>query len=179
MINGAPSGVFCHYKTLPCFINIGSMFRQEYTRLPIFAGFNGNQIQELTLFLTECQFDKDCLIFQQGQPAAFLYILLSGEVSIRFKPYDGPPLTVARIEPGGVFGWSAALQRDAYTSGAVTMQSSTAFRMRGTGLLEFRSRYPTTGALLLDRLAGGIAERLRSTHNHVLDLLTGGVETEK
>jgi CRP-like cAMP-binding protein len=155
------------------------MFRQEYARLPIFAGFNGDQIRELTLFLKECQFDKDCLIFRQGQPADFLYILLSGEVLIRFKPYDGPPLTVARIEPGGVFGWSAALRRDVYTSGAVTMQNSAAFRIQGTGLLEFRAQYPTTGALLLDRLAGGIAERLRSTHTHVLDLLTRGVETEK
>ena len=52
---------------------------------------------------------RDTHVFEQGQLSDYLYILTSGKVIIRYKPYDGPPLTVATIGPGGVFGWSAAL----------------------------------------------------------------------
>lgn len=167
----------CHYKTKIAFINIVTMFRQDYTRFPIFAGLDAVQIGQLSPYMVECQFPRDRVIFEQGQPAEHLYILLVGEVAIHYKPYDGPPLTVARIEPGGVFGWSAALRRDVYTSGAIASQACVAFRIRGTNLQVFCQENPETGGILLERLASVIAERLRSTHTQVLGILTQGMES--
>ncbi|NLG98277.1 MAG: Crp/Fnr family transcriptional regulator [Chloroflexi bacterium] len=128
--------------------------------------------------MTECQFHKDEVIFEQGQPASHLYILLSGNVIVRYKPYDGPPLTVANIEPGGVFGWSAALGRETYTSSAVTVQESVAVRVRGSNLQVIRAQYPETGKILMDRLAGVITERLHSSHTQVLEILTRGFDVD-
>ncbi len=152
------------------------MFSQDYARLSVFAGLDGDQINQLSQFIDECQFPKDYVIFEQGQPANRLYILLSGEVIIRYKPYDGPPLLVARIEPGGVFGWSAALQRDIYTSGAETVQGTVAYCIRGANLNTLCARYPQTGKIFLERLASVIVERLSSTHTQVLGILTQGIE---
>lgn len=157
---------------------MGSMDRQDYARLPIFAGLDGNQISQLSPFLFECVLEKDIIIFEQGQPAEHLYILLSGEVAVRYKPYDGPPLTVARIESGGVFGWSAALGRDVYTSGAVALQDSIAYRLHGGSLPVICACYPETGKIWLERLAGVIAERLRNTHTQVLEILSQGKGAE-
>lgn len=154
------------------------MLIQDYARLSIFAGLDDNQIRQLTPFMVECQYPKDFVVFEQGQPAENLYILLSGEVLIRYKPYDGPPLKVARIDPGGVFGWSAALRHDVYTSGAITVQDSTAFCMRGSSLPIIREQYPETGQIWLERLASVIAQRLQSTHAQVLGLLTQGMDRE-
>lgn len=152
------------------------MFRQDYAQLAIFSGMDGNQISQLSPFIVECQFPQDFMIFGQGQPADYLYILLSGEVVIRYKPYDGPPLNVAHIVPGGVFGWSAALQRDVYTSGALAVRPSVACRIRGYNLHVICAQYPETGKILLERLASVIAERLRSTHTQVLGILTQGMD---
>lgn len=153
------------------FINIISMFKQEYAQFPIFSGLDGNQIRQLSSFLVEREFQKDTVIFDQGQVANYLYILLTGEVSIRFKPYDGPPLTVARILPGGVFGWSAALQRDLYTSGAVALDNCLAFCLCGSDLQVICRQHPETGKIWLEGLASVIAERLRSTYTQVLEIL--------
>jgi CRP-like cAMP-binding protein len=161
------------------FINIVSMYRQGYAQLSIFAGLDGNQISQLSHFIDECQFPKDTVIFEQGQPAGRLYILLAGAVEIRYKPYDGPPLLVARIEPGGVFGWSAALRRDVYTSGAWAVQDSLSLCILGSNLSAICTQNPQTGAVFLDRLAGVIAERLRSTHTQVLEILTQRVNTDR
>ncbi len=155
------------------------MFSQDYSRLSIFSGLDAEQISQLSRFIDECQFPKDYLIFEQGQPADRLYILLSGEVTIRYKPYDGPPLVVARIEPGGVFGWSAALRREIYTSGAESVQESVAYSLRGENLNVLCDQYPQTGKIFLERLASVIVERLSSTHTQVLGILTQGIDKEK
>jgi CRP-like cAMP-binding protein len=116
------------------------------------------------------------VIFEQGASAKYLYILQVGEVLVRFKPYDGPALTVARILPQGVFGWSAALGRDAYTSAAVTALPSEAYRIRASDLRTLCERVPDTGAIFLDRLAGVIAERLQNTHSEILTMLNQGID---
>ena len=115
------------------------------------------------------------VFFQQGQPADRLYLLISGQVEIRFKPYDGEALTVSAIEPGGVFGWSAALGRTSYTSGAVGTADGRCLSIRGRDLRQICEEHPTTGVVLLERLAEVIALRLTSTHDHVMELLRQGV----
>lgn len=152
------------------------MCREEYAQFTLFSGMDSTQINQLLPFMVECHFPKDTVIFAQGQPADNLYILLSGEVYIHYKPYDGPPLTVARIYSGGIFGWSAAMRREIYTSAAITTQDCLSFRLRHTDLQTLYTQYPETGKIFLDRLAGGIAERLRSTHTQVLKILTEGFE---
>ena len=74
------------------------------------------------------------MIFAQGDRAEFLYVVVEGEVSIQFKPDDGPALVVSRIKDGGVFGWSAAFGRGSYTSGATCTDSAKLLRVRGTDL---------------------------------------------
>lgn len=155
------------------------MFRQGYAQLSIFAGLDGDQINQLSQFIEECQYPKGHLIFEQNHPADHLFILLSGEVEIRYKPYDGPMLVVARIDPGGVFGWSAALRRDAYTSSAYTVQASEVYCLHGLSLAGLCARHPETGTIFLERLASVIAERVRSTHTQVLKILTQRIETDK
>lgn len=152
------------------------MYRQDYARFSIFTGLSEYQINQLLPYLHECGYPEDSLIFEQGQPAENLYVLLSGEVVIRYKPYDGPPLTVARIEPGGVFGWSAALHRDVYTSGAVAVENCQAICIRGASLAEILAESPEVGEVLLDRLAGVIARRLQDTHTQVREILTQGID---
>jgi CRP/FNR family transcriptional regulator, cyclic AMP receptor protein len=154
------------------------MFRQDFATLSIFSGLNDEQISQLSPYMVECHFQQDQMIFEQGQRADHLYILLSGEVIVTYKPYDGPPLTVARIEPGGVFGWSAALGRDIYTSGAVAVQEGLAYRIRGDNLPVLCEEHHETGMILLDRLAGVIAERLRGTHTQVLGILSQGIDVD-
>ena len=168
----------CHYKRACPFINMVSMFRQDFALLSIFSGLNDEQISQLSPYMVECHFHRDQVIFEQGQRADHLYILISGEVTVNYKPYDGPPLTVARIEPGGVFGWSAALGRDVYTSSAVAVQEGLAYRMRGDNLAVLCEEHHDTGMILLDRLASVIAERLRGTHTQVLGILSRGIDED-
>jgi CRP-like cAMP-binding protein len=154
------------------------MFRQELGQLPIFHGFSKAQLDLIDPILKLCHFSQDQVIFEQGQPASFVYILLQGEVLIQFKPYDAPLLTVTHIHPGGIFGWSAALRHKAYTSMACTTMESDAYQISGLDIHLLCEKYPETGVVLLGRLASVIAERLHSTHTQILNILNQGMDLD-
>lgn len=80
--------------------------------------------------------DEPHVKFGQGAAADALYILLDGEVEIRYKPDDGDARMVNRIEPQGVFGWGSAIGRDRYTSSAVATTRIRAIRTDGKRLRE-------------------------------------------
>jgi CRP/FNR family transcriptional regulator, cyclic AMP receptor protein len=152
------------------------MLKQDFTHLAIFEGFDRAEMSLIDPLLEVISFQQDEVIFEQGQFATFLYILLQGEILVRFKPYDGPAIDVAHITPGGVFGWSAALRRSSYTSGALALAGGQAARIRGDQLRHLCEMHSDIGVVLLERLASVIAERLRSTHAQILSILTEGLE---
>jgi len=153
------------------------MFKHEFGQLSIFKGLDNHQLGLIDPMLELCYFSPEQVIFEQGQRTEFLYILLRGKVEVRFKPYDGPPLTVTRIDPGGVFGWSTALNRETYTSSAHAIEKCEAYRLSGIQLQSFCTQEPVTGKILLERLAGVIAERLNNTHAQILSILTQGLDS--
>jgi CRP-like cAMP-binding protein len=144
--------------------------------LPLFEGMDPSDVDALVRLGETRAYAAETLLFSQGDPADRLYILTDGRVAIRFKPHDGETLTVAEIQPGGVFGWSAALGRRTYTSGAVCLQESRAFSLRGESLRHLCEAHPETGVVILERLAQVIAERLCSTHDQVVELLRLGMQ---
>lgn len=145
--------------------------------LPFFQGLELDQIELLKSLFIPWDCEADTMIFEQGEPAENLYVIVSGEIIVQFKPDDGPAILVARVQDGGVVGWSAALGSRTYTSGAMTTVDSCLLRVRGSDLRTLCGREPQLGQTILDRLAGIIAVRLRSTHAQVLALLEMGLRT--
>jgi hypothetical protein len=65
-----------------------------------------------------------------------------------------------------------------YSSGAVAAVEGSAFRVNGKELLCFCQKNPDIGAVLLDRMADVIAERLSNTHSQVLQMLSQSIDSE-
>ena len=146
-----------------------------FERLTFFQGLTLDQVERLQALFIPWNCDADTVIFEQGDPADNLYLVVSGEIIVQYKPDDGPAILVARVQDGGVVGWSAALGSRAYTSGAMTTVATYTLRVRGSDLRSLCVQEPDFGEVILDRLAGVIAKRLRSTHAQVLALLELGL----
>jgi CRP-like cAMP-binding protein len=142
------------------------MFDEIFDQLAIFEGIDTSQRTLLEAYFVVCTCDDSDVIFEQDAPAEFLYIVIDGEVAVRFKPDDGPALIVSRIKEGGVFGWSAAFGSGIYTSGAVCTQPCKLLRVRGADLKMLRENHPETGILVLRRLATIVAERMENEGHH-------------
>jgi CRP/FNR family cyclic AMP-dependent transcriptional regulator len=145
-------------------------------RFALIEGFSAEQVEVLKPIMEDVNYETDQVIFQQGDLADHLYFVVDGMVSIRFKPDDGPVLTVAEIKQGDVFGWSSALGSKSYTSSAVCTECGLFIRLDGGDLKTLCQEHPETGILILNRLAGVIAQRLRGTHEQVVELLHRGLK---
>jgi CRP-like cAMP-binding protein len=153
------------------------MLREELAHLPLFEGLSAEQLEQFAALLDVCYLTKGRRIFEQGDAAEYLYILLEGEVLIRYKPYDGDEITVARVMPGGVFGWSAALGRATYTSSVVAVQDGKAYCLRAEKLQKLCDQCPETGVILLKKLAEVIAQRVQVSHEQVFGILSQGMDS--
>lgn len=152
------------------------MIRSMLSEARILEGIASQDLDRLaaesSIYITE----DPHVIFGQGASALALYLLLDGEVEIRYKPDDGDSLMVTRVRPGGVFGWSAAIGRDCYTSSAVATTPIRAIRTDGRRLRALYTDHPETGEVIFDRLARAIAGRIHSTKESVYDLLVSGMQ---
>jgi CRP-like cAMP-binding protein len=113
----------------------------------------------------------DTVILEQGTPATYLYLLTKGEVVIRYKPYDGPVITLTRLHEGDVFGWSAVVGSPCYTSSIVSETDVEAVRVRGNDLLKLLDEAPEMGRIVMDRLARVVSPRWENAHAQVQSLL--------
>jgi CRP/FNR family cyclic AMP-dependent transcriptional regulator len=148
---------------------------EKYSHLAFFVGLQAADIQLLAPYFSPQTWVAGTVIFEQDDYAEFLYLVISGEVTIHFKPHDGPMMTVTRVQPGGIFGWSAAMHNPVYTSGAVCSLDSEVLRIRGIDLRALCDKYPELGKIILDRLAAVIAERKQNRQDSVSSILATGM----
>jgi CRP-like cAMP-binding protein len=144
---------------------------QSFFQLPFFEGLNPEQLDLLCPLFVETECYAGTVLFDQNDPAIHLYLVISGEISIRFKPEDGEALTIARVHDGGVVGWSALIGRRLYTSAAIVTQYSALLRASGAELQSLCELHPETGLMLLDRFTSVIGERLSGTSPEIRAIL--------
>lgn len=143
--------------------------------IPLFEGFSPRQIKLLEPLFELYSCPNGTVIFEQGGKAAYLYLILKGNVEIQYKPYDGPPIILTHLKAGDVVGWSAVVGSPAYTSSIRSTESLEAIRIHGTDLVWLCKEHPTTGGVILDRLARVVSTRWKNARLQVKSMLRDGV----
>lgn len=144
--------------------------------IPFFDGFTPKQLEILQPLFETYTCPPDTVIFKQGERAEYLYLISSGNALIQYKPYDGPAINLARLKPGDAFGWSAAVGNRFYSSGILSGGPLQAVRIRGADLARLRREHPTTGSILLNRLARGVSGRWKDARVQVQTMLKGNIQ---
>lgn len=142
------------------------MNQEDLAPLEFFKGLASTDVELLGRFFESSTYVAGTVIFDQGDLAEHMYIVRDGEISIRYKPDDGPIMTVTRVQPGGVFGWSAAVGNPNYTSAAICSMDSVVLSIRGQDIVDLCSRNHRIGNVLLDRISLVIADRRRQQRSY-------------
>jgi CRP-like cAMP-binding protein len=144
---------------------------ESLPNIPLFQDMDPAQTAVLKPLFEQVSCPPETAIIEQGAPAAYLYLLVKGEVAIRYKPYDGPCITLTRLHDGDVFGWSAVVGSLYYTSSIVSETQVETIRIQRTALLKLASDAPETGKVIMDRLVRAVSPRWENTHAQVRSLL--------
>lgn len=149
----------------------------KFDNIPLFEGLSDEILQLIEPLFEPCTCHEG-IIFEQGEPAVHLYLVVEGSVDILYKPYDAPPLTITNVKPGGIFGWSAIAGNTVYTSGAACHEVCKTMRVRGSDLRKLSLEHPKAGEILLDRIAESVSRRWQNAHTQVRDILSIGISSE-
>lgn len=133
--------------------------------------FRGVSDELLDLFLDLCQqvrVEAGTPIFEEDQPARFLYIVGHGRVvlGMRLERPDGSVTdltTVASVGPGEAFGWSALVTPHVLTLSARSVEPSLLLRIEGEALRSTLSLHSDAGYAVMVNVANLLAERLSQT----------------
>jgi CRP-like cAMP-binding protein len=142
---------------------------------PFLQGLTPEQYDLLASLFVPVEFPVNRIIFHQGEAALYMYLLVEGEVSIRYKPEDGPQIRLTRLRAGDVFGWSSVVGNASYTSDAIATTQGRALRAPGLEIRNLCAQYPTAGAQVLEKLAIAVAPRWVDSQTQVRHLLRRGM----
>lgn len=142
--------------------------------IPFFQDLRPAEITMLKPLFNAFSCPSETIIFEQGDPASYMYLILKGEVVIHYKPYDGPSMTLTRLREGDVFGWSAVVGSSNYTSSVISESQVEALRIRGGDLWKLVREHPETGKIIIDRLVRIVSPRWENAHAQIQLLLNSG-----
>lgn len=115
------------------------------------------------------------VIFEQGDQDEYLYLISSGTVSIQYKPYDGPKITLTHLHAGDIFGWSSVLGNQAYTSDAISTTQVESLRIRGADLKRLYVDHPNDCRSILEKLAEAVSPRWINAKHQIQNMLQNNV----
>jgi CRP-like cAMP-binding protein len=138
---------------------------------PFLRDLTPEQYDLLSALFDRVELPARTAICRQGEPAVYMYFLLEGNVSIRYKPYDGPKITLTHLHAGDVFGWSSVVGNVSYTSDAVNTTAVRVLRVRGEALRNLCIQYPATGQQILEKLAVAVSPRWVHSRRQVQEIL--------
>jgi len=147
--------------------------------VPLFKDLDENTLELLEPLFEPYSCTAETVIFEQGQIAHYLYLLLDGAVEILYKPYDGPPLTITNLGEGTIFGWSAAIGNAVYTSGAVCKEDCHTVRISSRDLHKLCAKEPEAGRIILNLLADSVSSRWDDAQSQIQVLLNTTVSDKQ
>lgn len=98
--------------------------RTVVTSNVIFGALAPEEVDRLLAAATLRSYERDQQVFQQGDLADGLYLVVTGRVGIRTLSEEGSEIFLNILESGAVFGEIAAIDGGARTAGALAMERS-------------------------------------------------------
>ena len=139
--------------------------------LPVFAGLRLEQLQRLAPLLGPVHFAAGETVFAAGLPARRLYIILSGEVGLYYRPYDGTEMEIGTARAKDAIGWSAVLRRAVCTSTAICRTDVEALAIVAEELRRIMCADEELGTRLMENIGQLAANRIEGLGQQVIRML--------
>jgi CRP-like cAMP-binding protein len=139
-----------------------------------FQGLRAETLGRIASIAEAIKLSAGAAIFQEGDRASHLYVLGEGGVELTYVIHCRSPITmtIAMIEPGEVFGWSALARNEIFTGNARAVAESGAYRIPAGGLFPILEDDPAAGYLVMSRLAQIISRRMHDVRTEIRHFLS-------
>jgi CRP-like cAMP-binding protein len=138
-------------------------------RYPFFSTFSPENLSNIAMITEEIQVANGSTLFEEKQPAGFLYFLIDGGIDLTYKseeefhPKTKKVFPVGEVNPGEVFGVSAVIEPYQYNASASANLDSKVLKIDAAGLSQLMQEDADMGYALMRQIAKATMERLTNT----------------
>jgi CRP-like cAMP-binding protein len=138
-------------------------------RHPFLKDFEAHDVEKLATLATRVRFDRDQVIFREGDESTDFYLIVSGLVSLEIAAPDHT-FRVQTVSAGDELGWSAVLMGSGKLFQARALERTEALAFDAADLIAACKSEPRFGFLFMHHLLGVVAGRLQATRLQLLDM---------
>jgi CRP-like cAMP-binding protein len=129
-------------------------------RYPYFAGVSEESLKAVAMIADERVVPAGTQLFNEGDPADTMNIIVRGEIRIQYILGSGERRTVDTLVDGDILGWSALVEPYTYTAVGTASKQSQLVAIRAKKLRELCDNDPFLGYRLTTQIARLLAHRL-------------------
>ncbi|MEN8145745.1 MAG: Crp/Fnr family transcriptional regulator [Gemmatimonadota bacterium] len=133
-----------------------------------FEGIGDEELQELAGLALCHDYPKNNILSYRGDPAAAVFLVVSGRVKIILTNDEGREVIVSLLGPGGMFGLSSALDGGDQLASAVTIEPAAIAKFNGKAFTSWADSSPGPRAALVRELNRRVRELNRKIGSHAL-----------
>jgi CRP-like cAMP-binding protein len=137
-------------------------------RYGCFSPIKEETLKAVAMRADETTIPANTRLFQRGDPADTLSIIVRGEVDIQYTLDTGELRTVDTLVDGDILGWSAVVEPYRMTGTATTRKETRLIRVQSKELRELCARDTQLGARLMSEIVTLLSERLERARVQML-----------
>ncbi|MEJ2696346.1 MAG: Crp/Fnr family transcriptional regulator [Candidatus Sulfobium sp.] len=141
--------------------------------VPFFSTLAPREAKEISGYFTAEAFKKKQLIFSEGDPSEWMYVVVRGKVKITKLSQEGKEIILEIISPMDFFGGVAAVRGFPYPANAVAMESTEVLKVSRKNLMTIMDRFPN----LMYSMATNIGDRIKGSHEMLKSIALEKVES--
>jgi CRP/FNR family transcriptional regulator, cyclic AMP receptor protein len=141
--------------------------RELLRRQPFVRGLPERQIEQLGALAKEARFERNLILFREGEESQEFYLIVSGMVALEIAPPSGA-FRVDTLGAGDEFGWSSVMGHGTVFQARV-LDDLHALAFNAADLRALCERDTAFGYELMRRLLGVVSDRLHVARLHLMD----------
>jgi CRP/FNR family transcriptional regulator len=145
----------------------------------VFSELSDDELEKILPFCREESYEKDGIMFREGDEADTFYILQEGQISIQYVICPQPDYCQdARIlldQPGDFMGWSSLVKPGRMTASGYCLSDVRLLAIDSKKLKNLIEQDSHMGFVIMKELAGSINKRLREAKGLTFQRIMGSL----
>lgn len=139
-------------------------------QVELLEGMSEEHLQQLAAIARCVDVEPDTTVFREGEPAATVYLVLSGRVSLEICAPGVGCKQILTVNEGELLGWSPVLDNEQFTATARTLVPTRTIEMAGGDIRGLCEEFPRLGYEFMRCAALALGRRLSATRLQLLNL---------
>jgi CRP-like cAMP-binding protein len=127
-------------------------------------------LQQLANIASFCHFDAHDVVFREGEPAEWAYLVVSGSVALQVSAHNTGAKHIVDVGPGELLGWATLTYHPRFAATAIALQRTRMIRIDGRQLRTICESDPKFGYEFMRRTMLALAKRLRATWTQLAEV---------